>query len=150
VSFGGRREDRMRVVLLDSIHHPPGEPTWHLVETPSPDWPTIEAAIRRLDRKEWPFVWLHTVEPVDEDLPDNALRVMGGYGEYLVSLARDGGEIFYDDPTRGEETVAVWEHDQSGMPAKRSCCSDIERVLLIARHFAEFGELHPSASWVEV
>ena len=139
----------MRVVLLDAIHHPPGERHWHCVETPAPDWPAIEAAIRRLDRTEWPFVWLHTVEPVDMDLPDNALCVMGGRGEYLVSLARDDTEVLYDDPARGDELVPVWPSDQRGMPERRSCCPDIERVLLIARHFAEHAELHPSASWVE-
>lgn len=139
----------MPVVLLDAIHHPPGGWNWHNVGTPAPDWPAIEAAIRRLDRTEWPVVWLHTVEPVDMGPPDNALCVIGGCGEYLVSLARDDAEVLYDDPARGDELVPVWPGIPQGMEKRRSCCPDIERVLLIARHFAERAELHPSALWVE-
>src|SRR5262249_16277924 len=85
-----RRALRMQVELLDVMHYPrPGWMPWHTIETPNPDWPTIEAAIRQLDRLEWPFVTLHAVAPVDGKVPINALTVMGGRGEYTLFWSED-------------------------------------------------------------
>ena len=63
----------MRVMLLEAIHYPPDGADWRSIETPDPDWPAIEAAIRRLDRDEWPFLWLHTVPAVEGEMPEIAV-----------------------------------------------------------------------------
>src|SRR5262245_54390519 len=97
----GRRGRPMRVVLLDVLPYPPDGSHWRAIETPGPDWPAIEAAIRRLDRDEWPFLWLHTAPPVEGEMPENALCIMGGRGEYSLFLCKDGGEIHYEDASRG-------------------------------------------------
>lgn len=92
----------MRVELLDVMHYPrPGWRPWHIIETANPDWPTIEAAIRRLDRLEWPSVTLHAVAPVDGKVTIDALTVRGGRGEYALIWSEDTDEIFYEDSSRG-------------------------------------------------
>jgi hypothetical protein len=139
----------MRVVLLEVTHYPPPGSSWHVIETPDPDWPTIDAAVRQLDRNEWPFVWLHTLPPVEGEMPIHGLCVMGGRGEYALFQSEDGGEVRYDDAGRGRATVRIWESDQGSVVEERSLCNDLGRVLAIARHFAERAELHPSAAWVE-
>jgi hypothetical protein len=126
----------MRVVLLEVVHYPPDGSHWHAVETPDPDWPAIEAAVRRLDRDEWPFLWLHTVPPVEGEMPENGLCVMGGRGEYSLFLSGDGGEVHYEDASRGSTQVRIWESDQGSEVEERSLCNDLGRVLAIARHFA--------------
>jgi hypothetical protein len=139
----------MRVELLDVMHYPrPGGTPWHIIEAPNPDWPTIEAAIRRLDRWEWPFVTLHAVTPVDGKVPIDALTVMGGRGEYTLVWSEDTDEIHYEDAVRGRSVVRIWESDQGSVVEERSLCNDIDRVLAITRHFAERAELDPSVTWV--
>jgi hypothetical protein len=139
----------MQVALLDVMHYPrPGWMPWHTIETPNPDWPTIEAAIRQLDRLEWPFVTLHAVAPVDGKVPINALTVMGGRGEYTLFWSEDTDEVHYEDASRGHSTVRIWESDQGSVVEERSLCNDLERVLAIVRHFAERAELDPSVTWV--
>lgn len=139
----------MWVVLLEVMHYPPNNSHWHAIETPYPDWPAIEAAIRQLDRDEWPFVWLHTVAPLEGEMPENGLCVMGGRGEYSLFLSKDGGEIHFEEASRGRAPVRIWESDQGSVVEERSLCHDLGRVLSIARYFAERAELHPSASWAE-
>lgn len=139
----------MRVSLLEVMHYPSGGAHWHTVETPEPDWPAIEAAVRRLDRGEWPFLWLHTVQPVEGEMPENGLCVMGGRGEYSLFLSKDGGETHYEDGNRSRSPVRIWESDQGSVTEERALCNDIERVLVIARYFVERAELHPDSAWVE-
>ena len=138
----------MRVALLEVIHYPPPGWSWHDIETLDPDWPTVEAAIRRLDRREWPYITLHEVAPVEGRVPIDTLTVMGGRGEYALFWSEDTDEVHYEDAARGRATVRIWESDQGSVVEERSLCSDIERVLAIARHFAERAELDPSATWV--
>jgi len=51
------------VQALEVIRYPPDGSDWRVIETYNPDWAAIETAIRRLDRDEWPFLWLLTAEP---------------------------------------------------------------------------------------
>lgn len=52
----------------------------------------IEAAIRRLDRFRYPYVWLFLSEDVDDSRDLNeTLQVMGGKGAYYLNL--NAGEI---------------------------------------------------------
>ena len=139
----------MRVVLLDQMHYPPDGSHWHTIETPKPTWPAIESAIRRLDRDEWPYVWLHTTEPVEGEMPENGLCIMGGRGEYSLFLWKDGRETHYLDESRGETPIRIWESDQGSVQREKDLCNDLVLVLTIARHFAESAELHAGARWEE-
>jgi hypothetical protein len=138
----------MQVVLLEAMHYPPGGSDWHSIVTSNPDWPAIEAALRKLDRDEWPFVWLRSVAPVQGDMPENGLCVMGGRGEYSLFMYRDGDEIRYVDETRGRHRVRIWESDQGSVVEERMLCNDIKRVLVITRYFADCAQLEPGATWV--
>ncbi len=137
----------MRVTLLEATHYPPDGSPWRTVDTPSPFWPAIEAAIRRLDRDEWPIIWLHTQPPEEGEMPENALGIVGGRGEYSIFLSRDGDEIHFEDPSRSSRVVQVWESDQGSFVPERSLCSDLGLVLGIARYFAENAELDPRVIW---
>lgn len=139
----------MALALLDATEYPSHDGSWRTIETPDPDWHAIEEAIRRLDRYQWPFVWLHTVPPVDGEEPKHALNIMGGKGEYYLFLSEDGGETAYVDVGRGDAAIRIWESDQGSTMPEYLLCNDLERVLSIARYFAERGELDPSAAWLE-
>ena len=139
----------MRVMLLDQMHYPPDGSHWQALESPDPDWPMIEVAIRRLDRFEWPYLWLHTAPPVEGEMPENGLCIMGGRGEFTLFLSRSCGDAHYEDAARGSKPIPIWESDQGSMVEERSLCNDIERVLVIAQYFAAHAELDPSATWVE-
>ena len=139
----------MQVMLLEVMHYPPNGADWHTIETPDPDWSAIEATIRRLDRDEWPFLWLHTVPAVENEMPENGLCVMGGRGEYSLFLFKHGAELRYQDTSRGRTPVRIWESDQGSLVEERFLCNDLGRVLAIVRHFAELAELHPGAAWAE-
>ena len=74
---------------------------------------------------------------------------MGGRGEYALSISLPGQLVYFADPLRSGELVRIWESDQGSTLPESSLCADIERVLSIARHFAETGKPDPSAKWVE-
>ena len=139
----------MRVRVLAAMHYPPGETPWHWVETLDPDWPAIDAAIRRLDRNEWPFVWLHLAPPIEDEPPEGGLCITGGRGEYSLLSPRGDRFLRYRDTTRSQTWVRIWESDQGSEERERSLCNDIGRVLAIARYLADRAELDPSATWVE-
>jgi hypothetical protein len=145
-AFGGK-EVWMLVKVLESIHYPPDGSSWRSLKTRDPDWPAIEEAIRRLDRDEWPFIWLHIEEPPENDMPNNMFCVMGGRGEYDLSLYRDGDEIHYWDRTRSDEVIRIWVSDQGSYKSYQNLCNDLPLVLEITRRFAESGALHPGVSW---
>jgi len=140
----------MWVKVLAAMHYPPGDSPWHWVQTPNPDWPAIEAAIRRLDRNEWPFVWLHKDEPLEDEPPLGGLCIMGGRGEYnLFSWRGDTPALYYTDTSRSGKWVRIWESDQGSEEGERFLCSDIGRVLAMICFFIDRGEMDPSAVWVE-
>ena len=109
----------------------------------------IEAAIRRLDRDEWPYIWLHTETPPTEDFPNNLFQVMGGRCEFALTLYKDGDEIHYLDRSRRDEgePIKIWESDQGSDRCYQDLCNSISRVIEITRQFCESGELHSSATW---
>jgi hypothetical protein len=73
---------------------------------------------------------------------------MGGRGEYTLFWSEDTDEVHYEDASRGNSTVRIWESDQGSVVEERSLCNDLERVLAIARHFADRAELDPNVTWV--
>jgi hypothetical protein len=137
----------MHVILLEAIHYPPDGSTWRSLKTSNPDWTAIEEAVRRLDRDEWPFIWLHTEEPLEYDMPNNMFCVMGGRGEYNLALYGGGGEFHYRDNLRSDEVIRIWESDQGSYVSYNNLCNDLLLVMEITRRFVERGELHPDVAW---
>jgi hypothetical protein len=138
----------MTVTLLEAIHYPPGR-EWRSLKTEVPDWGCIEAAIRRLDRDEWPFVWLHTEPPVKFEFPNNMFCVMGGRGEYGLTLYKDGDEISLFDPSRSgeDEMIRIWESDQGCECWATNLCNDLALTLALTRTFCETGNLDERCRW---
>jgi hypothetical protein len=143
-----RNGSHLVVQALEVIHYPPDGSRWRSIKTRNPDWAAIETAIRRLDRDEWPYLWLHTAEPVEWEMPENALSVMGGRGEYSLALCKDGDELHYMDESRAATTIRIWESDQGAWQPERFLCNDLDRVLFLVQYFTERAELHPDARWV--
>lgn len=144
----------MSIVLLEAIQYPDpsqdlGRPRfgWRSYKTPYPEWEEIEVAIRRLDRDEWPFVWLHTEAPQSNDMPNNMFCVMGGRGEYDLCLYRDGDEFHYWNPDRSDESICIWESDQGSYKSYQNLCEDLLLVLRITRQFSESGILYDAVKW---
>jgi len=138
----------MIVTLLEAIHYPPGQ-DWHSVKIDSPDWSDIETSIKRLDRDEWPYVWLHTEPPVEFEMPNNMFCVMGGRGEFALTLYRDGDEIGYFDRSRQDagDLVRIWESDQGSECWLSNLCNDLSRALSITKAFCDSGILDDSCEW---
>ena len=146
----------MHVMILESVHYPnpPAEGDRSRfgpkpVMTLNPTFDEIEAAIRRLDRDEWPYIWLHTETPPADEFPNNLFQVMGGRGEYALTLYRDGDEIHYIDRSRRNEggPIEIWESDQGSDACYKDLCNDVSRVIEITRQFCDSGELDSSVTW---
>ncbi len=132
------------VVYPDAGHH------WHSEVTPDPAWPQIEAAVRRLDRAEYPFLHIYLPRPDRESAPW-LLDVIGGGGEYGMS-AHDGRwheRWRFRDPARpcGPGLVDIWVTDQGAAFEEAYLCNDVAVVLRVCRHFAEAGKLDPGVVW---
>jgi hypothetical protein len=86
-----------RIAALEITRYPPNGSVsglgYDIISHENPSWETIEAAIRRLDRDEFPFVWLHPITPSTDEFPENALQVVGGRGEWALTAIRDGFEV---------------------------------------------------------
>jgi len=141
----------MRIVELTCSHYPdPPRPPANVrfgdqpEAVPRPAWEQVEEAIRRLDRDEWPYVWLKTEVARDGEFPKNMLSIVGGRGEWAMVLFRDGDEIHFHDRERREESsemIRIWESDQGTEVWPADLCRSIDVVLKIAREFYETGEL---------
>lgn len=139
----------MKIVFLEAKRHPLNNSEWHYVEITQPTWEEIESAIRRLNRDEWPVVYLHSELPTQQDQStENMLFVVGGLGEYQLCLYRDNQHTLFTDPSRSLEPVQIYESNQADT-AKYRLCNDIYRVLELVRFFALTGELSPDANWIE-
>ncbi|HEX8911087.1 MAG TPA: hypothetical protein VF796_01925 [Humisphaera sp.] len=133
--------------MLDITHYRSGRLSWDCQLLRDPMWQDVESAIRRLDRSHWPFVLLHSIEPVKGEQPRHALWITGGRGEYKLELSMDGDEIHYFDPTRSDHEVRVDESDVGLTVREKDLCRDVEKVLEIARWYADHASLHPGYCW---
>jgi len=115
----------------------------------SPKVSDLETAIRRLDRDEWPYVWLHTSEPLKDEFPNNMLEVMGGRGEFAITLYKDGDEICYVDDSRRNQGdyIEIWESDQGRDVIPWGLCNDLATVLDIVGYFNGHSALSPKYTW---
>jgi hypothetical protein len=118
-----------------------------------PSWPSIESAIRRLDGREYPILFLWASDDPARHMVDEfseRLEVLGGASFYW--LAGTFGGYFQRrllGPTAGSEEVELYGRRIEmgfGAPA-RNVTADTELVLRAARYYVEHGEFDPSASW---
>jgi len=112
------------------------------------NWDTIEAAIRRLDGRQYTEV---SIEKIEEDSDANegevCLSVGGGPHRFLVIFrAQDGSEFLPapEDPAAG--TIELVIGGQSAdFPANITV--DLESALELARHFADQSEPIVPSGW---
>lgn len=99
----------------------------------NPAWHDLEQSIRALDQDSHPSlrIWAGEVEQA------SALDILGGNGKYVLRELGDGW-VYYD-PSASEEEIEVC----TGLPIHRApayyVCTDLQRVLEIARHYIETG-----------
>lgn len=142
----------MLVQTLEIIHYPASGITesggsWESIYQHDPNWNDIERALRRLDRNVYPFVWLHISEIIDFDMPEHALNVLGGSGEYAIHIELPQNQLDYVDDARGDNIIDVWVSDQGYSTAEKNLCRDFELLLEIVKHFAETGKPYDKAVW---
>jgi hypothetical protein len=140
----------MLAAELEVIVYPDAGEAWHREITAAPTWPQIEAAVRRLDRAEYPF--LHVLLPRPERESDLwVLNVIGGRGEWGLS-GNDGRwheRWRFRDPARpcGPGRIDIWVTDQGASFEEAYLCNDLAVVLRVCRHFAESGRLDEGVVW---
>jgi len=115
---------------------------WFTETEENPTWQDIEAAIRRLDRDQFPFIYLfRDPEASKSDVPD--FTVMGGDKAYVFGPEET---LFYDE-THADTKIAVWLSDQGASFSDKQVCHDLEVVLRATRLFSETGQLDPGLKW---
>lgn len=97
----------------------------------SPSWEQVEHTIRRLDGYCHPLVCLWAEQP--RMAP--GLEIIGGAGKYALREVGDGW-VFYD-PNAADDEVEVQTSGAGHRCAGYCVCTDVERVLKIARRFFE-------------
>lgn len=115
-------------------------------QIPSPGWDEAEGAIRTIGCAEAP---LFTFAPQGTTGADGYLTVQGHFGKYTLTATFPGyGRFRYTGPPGDGEDVEIHNDGQlQDFVDERYVCQDLEFVLGVARHFWEFGELHPSVTW---
>lgn len=123
---------------------------WHFEKTFNPSWDAIVAAIDRLDKFRYPWVWLF-IGDQDEDASVDCLTIMGGDGVYWLGLtAGKYDQLRLFDPNKGSHDVQLWTSDQGFADQEMYVTYDRELLLRIARYFGETGEPLPEAMWETV
>jgi hypothetical protein len=105
-----------------------------LEDIADPTWPQVEAAIRRMDNFCFPVVQLNCT---DDDGDEGIFNVIGGDGRW--ALFQLVGDWMYDDPSRGDGEVRLWESDQGYYCLERNVLTDVEKVLRITKEFFDTG-----------
>jgi len=143
----------MYVKCLDWVIYAPTGWDWKSHKLWQPAWDDIDCAIRRLDRFQYPFVWLWGTEDESKHALDGTaevLQIVGGEGVWwLAGSFEERFQRRIDYPERGEREVQVWTSDQGFADAERHICRDIEVVVHAARYYAEHGGFDPTLRWEE-
>ena len=135
----------MEINVLDITIYDDNGYRWHTEETRQPTWEQIEASIRALNRFQRPSIHLRLYE---ETYETGYLSVLGGVGANSVSGTLDGDtHLNYFDASKSTEEIDIWTSDQGYYPEEQYVCYDVDLVLKIAHHFAQFGQFHPSVTW---
>src|SRR5215831_6892982 len=138
----------MHAKVLDVVEYADDGARHRTSKTIHPTWEEIEAAIRRLDRFRFPFLFLWPVEDANKHFVDGdceVFEVMGGEGVFWFAGSLGGYfQRRFLNPRGGDDAVVVWTSDQGFGAAERHICRDIEVVLRAARYYAERGDFDPS------
>jgi hypothetical protein len=133
---------KMFVRRLQSIIYPADGSPWFVETKKDPFWRDVDGAIRRLDRVQFPFIYLfRDSDAADDATPD--FTVMGGKGVYTFGSK----ELLYCDETNSDTEIRVWMSDQGASFPERYVCDDLEIVLHATRNFFETGFLDSSVTW---
>ena len=139
-------ERSVKVKLLRATLYADDGWTWRTEEVRHPTWGDIEAAVRRLDRFHYPFIWLYRNAEVEEDtLPE--YNVMGGEGEFAMDFYADGNYLRYYNAARGDDEIAIWRSDQGARMEAKYCCASLEAVLGATRYFCVHGVVDAKLTW---
>jgi hypothetical protein len=119
--------------VLEALpHSPDGLPLdGEVIDDPS--WEQVERSIREMDGHTHPLVRLWAGEPWKR----SGLEIIGGLGKYTLREVGDGW-VYYD-PGGADEDVLVQTSGGGHRAAGYFVCTDVERVLRIARRFCETG-----------
>jgi hypothetical protein len=147
----------MLVQMMDVTLYQDDGWTWRTEEVRQPTWEAVEAAICRLDRFHFPFVWLYLSAEREQghvtdarvlipgSIPD--FEVVGGDGEYAMNANLEGRTWRYFDPSRDMTKIPIWRSDQGADFEACYCCPALETVLQATRHFCEQGTLDQRVQW---
>jgi len=124
---------------------------WRHEDISLPTWEQIEAAIRRLDKFHYPFIYLWpTLHDSEHECTEGRewFCVVGGKGEYwFAATIGDRWENHYLNPAAGDQEVDLWTSDQGFAARDRHVCRDPDIVLRATRYYAEHGVYDPSVCW---
>jgi hypothetical protein len=125
--------DPDRVMVLETFYQGAETRVIAAPQVRNPTWERIDVTIRTLNGADLPGFRLWAGEAGQSA----GLEVIGGAGRYALRELPDGW--LYYDPAGGEEEVDVADGEMGRRLPAYSVCTDIERVLAIARGFAETG-----------
>ena len=139
----------MLVQRLEIFEYDTPRGPWHSNVINDPTWEAIEAAISRLDRCLFPFIWLYSDShlPQHGDLPH--FEIIGGDGAYAVVCRTEKGEFCLKNPSGGTEQIDVWVSDQGTQIPSHSVCRSLAEVLAAAKYFFIHGSPNPESVWAE-
>ena len=122
---------------------------WNCQETDvrDPSLEEIEAAVLRLNKFEFPFVWFF----VSADVPEGAvpdLSIMGGDCDYVISTF-DGNRTdrHMKFPSHSHKRIDVWLSDQGCDFEEKLICHDVGFVLDVVAGYAKSGTFPSATIW---
>jgi hypothetical protein len=141
------RDKPLAIKVLEITEYPPSGRGYSTRAVRNPTWDDVETAIRALDHYCLPFIFIGLR---DECRGEDCMGVLGGPKGYAISAAdAEGSWLQYCDPSHIGGEVPVWTSDQGFYPSERYVTYDLNRVLQVARHYAEHGQLDPRVQWEE-
>ena len=131
---------------LECIRYPDSGP-WVAEVMEQPSWESIVRAVERLDRAAYPMVYLHLASAVGGEHPVHALEIVGGRGEYAITVWLPDEMVRFTDPNRVGDVVDLLERDQGAFLEAHERCTDLSLVLTIADHFSKTGQPYEQVAW---
>jgi hypothetical protein len=135
----------MSVKLLLCVIYDKDGWSWHTEEKAYPEWSAVERAIRRLEQFSYPYVWLYSFVPDENDMYN--VNITGGNGIYCIDGFIDNQGFRFVNPDGGHQTIEVWTSDQGFETEEKYICRDVEVVLSAAKYYFEHGMLDPNLTW---